>query len=118
MDNFTDEKSMDDLHSRINKIVKELLEKRELEIYGNLKVEVAEMDDLAVIKKNKIYINEKASKYPENILKYIVAHELAHLAVKKHTKKFWEILKCIYPEYEEAKKELQKLLKHEKLPIS
>jgi len=41
-------------------------------------------------------------------MKYIIAHELAHLIVKRHTKKFWEIVKRIYPRYERGKDELQK----------
>ena len=73
-----------------------------MEIYGNLKIEVANTDTLALFKGNKIYTNIKARKYPEFVLKYIIAHESAHLIVKRHTKKFWEIVKRIYPEYEKA----------------
>jgi hypothetical protein len=96
---------------KINKILSELLEKNEVEIFGNLKIEVANMDDLALIKRNKIYVNAKAMKYPKYILKYIIAHELAHLIIKKHTKKFWETVKRIYPQYEKGKNELLKMLK-------
>ena len=85
-----------------------MLERNGIEVYGNLKIEVANMNALALIKKNKIYINVNASKYPKHILKYIIAHELAHLLIKRHTKKFWEIVKRIYPEYEKARSELLK----------
>jgi len=40
------------------------------------------------------------------------AFELAHLVVKKHTSKFWEIVKQIYPKYEKGKKELSKRFNH------
>jgi predicted metal-dependent hydrolase len=101
---------------KVEGILKELIEDNGMEVYGNLKIEVANMDTLALLKGNKIYINLEARKYPKFVLKYIIAHELAHLIAKRHTKKFWEIVRRIYPEYEKGKnkllKELGKSLKH------
>jgi predicted metal-dependent hydrolase len=94
---------------RVKGILKELTEDNGMELYGNLKVEVADMDTLALLKGNKIYINVEARRYPKFVLKYIIAHELAHLIVKRHTKKFWEIVKRIYPEYEKGREELLKM---------
>jgi predicted metal-dependent hydrolase len=91
---------------KLKNILKELIERNEIEVYGSLKIEVANMDTLALIKRNKIYINIEARKYPKFVLKYIIAHELAHLVVKRHTKKFWETVKRIYPEYEKGRSEL------------
>jgi len=98
----------DDFRKEIERIVDELLEKNGIEIFGNLKVEIADMDTLALIKGNKIYVNVNAREYPRHILKYIIAHELAHLVVKRHTRRFWEIVKQIYPEYERARDDLLK----------
>jgi predicted metal-dependent hydrolase len=100
-----DEKAKE-FQRKVEDILKELIENNGIEVYGNLKVEIADMDTLALLKGNKIYINIEARKYPKFILKYIIAHELAHLIIKKHTKKFWEIVKRIYPEYEKGRKEL------------
>lgn len=97
-----------DFNQRIEKILRELLEKNGIEIFGNLKIEVANMDTLALIKRNKIYVNVEAMKYPKYFLKYIIAHELAHLVVKGHTKRFWEIVKRVYPQYEKGRERLQK----------
>jgi len=91
-------------------MVNQLLEKNGVEVYGNLKIEVADMDTLALIKGSKIYLNTNARKYPLYILKYILAHELAHLVVRRHTKKFWEIVKHIYPRYQRGKHELLRRL--------
>jgi predicted metal-dependent hydrolase len=91
---------------KVEGILKELMEGNGMEVYGNLKIEVANMDTLALLKGNKIYINIEAKKYSKLVLKYIIAHELAHLIVKRHTKKFWEIVKRIYPEYEKGREEL------------
>lgn len=66
------------------------------------------MDKLALLKGNKIYVNVEARKYLEFILKYIIAHEPAHPLVKRHTKKFWEIVERIYPHYEKGRNELLK----------
>jgi predicted metal-dependent hydrolase len=96
---------------RVEEILKELTEGNGMEVYGNLKIEVVDMDTLALLKGNKIYINLEARRYPGFVLKYIVAHELAHLIVKKHTKKFWEIVRRIYPEYERGREELLKILR-------
>jgi predicted metal-dependent hydrolase len=30
----------------------------------------------------------------------IIAHELAHLVVKRHTWRFWKVVRIIYPEYD------------------
>jgi predicted metal-dependent hydrolase len=38
-----------------------------------------------------------------SLLRYIIAHELAHIAVKRHTWRFWKIVGIIYPEYEKGK---------------
>nr|MDO8044822.1 M48 family metallopeptidase [Candidatus Baldrarchaeota archaeon] len=100
-----------DLRQRVEKILEEFLDKNGVEIFGKLKVEVVRMDTPALVKGNKIYINVDAEKYSDHVLKYLVAHELAHLKVKRHTKKFWEIVKNIYPQYEEAREKLLKELK-------
>jgi predicted metal-dependent hydrolase len=101
----TDEE-VKEFQQRVEGILKELTEDNGMELYGNLKVEVADMDTLALLKGNKIYINIEARRYPKFVLKYIIAHELAHLIVKRHTKKFWEIVKRIYPKYEKGRREL------------
>ena len=106
-----EEELVANFRQRVEKIVNELLERNGIEIYGNLKIEIANMDALALIKRNKIYVNIQAMKYPKYVLKYIIAHELAHLVVKRHTKRFWEIVKRIYPQYQRGKDELLKRLK-------
>jgi predicted metal-dependent hydrolase len=38
---------------------------------------------------------------------------LVHLAVKRHTWRFWKIVGIIYPEYEEGREELMKITREE-----
>ena len=109
MDKQEDKRVLKDrFRKRVEGILNELLERNGVEIFGDLKIEVANMDTPALIKGNRIYIDVSLAKYPKYILKYVIAHELAHLIVKRHSKKFWEIVKRIYPQYERGKNELLK----------
>jgi hypothetical protein len=94
---------------RLEGILGELMEGSKIELYGNLKVEVVDMDEPAFIRGNKIYVSADARAYPDHVLKYMIAHELAHLLVKAHTRRFWEIVRMIYPEYERGKKDLLRI---------
>jgi len=104
---------VNDFQQKLDIILDELLEKNGVEVFGNLKIEIANMDTLALMKRNKIYLNIDAAKYPKYVLKYIIAHELAHLLVKRHSKKFWMIVKRIYPKYERGRDGLLKKVKTE-----
>jgi len=43
-------------------------------------------------------------KLPRPVLKYIVAHEIAHISSKNHTLGFWDTLKIICTNYNISKK--------------
>jgi predicted metal-dependent hydrolase len=99
---------------RLEAILKEFLEQGSIEVYGNLKIVVTSFDRpsrIAFLKGNTIYVNIKAREYPDSVLRYIIAHELAHLAIKGHTWRFWKIVRIIYPEYGKGKEELMKIIK-------
>ena len=87
-------------------IAEELTSEHGIEIHGKLEIEVSDMDTLAVIKGNRIYLNINTKDYPKHVLKYILAHEIAHLAVKAHSRKFWEIVRNIYPDFKKARDDL------------
>src|SRR5437879_7166007 len=89
---------MKEFRQRLQRTLKDLTESNGLEILGNLKVDVAELDTVALLKRNRIYLDVSASHYPEHVLRYILAHELAHLAVRNHSRKFWEIVMRICPD--------------------
>lgn len=40
---------------------------------------------------------------PIEVLKYLVAHEMAHLKEMNHSENFWQLVEDIYPEYKSAK---------------
>jgi predicted metal-dependent hydrolase len=100
------DKELKEFQLKLEAILKEFLEQGRIEVYGNLKIMVTSFDKagrIAFLKGNTIYVSVKARGYPDFVLRYIIAHELAHLAVKRHTWRFWKIVGIIYPEYEKGK---------------
>ena len=59
---------------------------------------------IAKLKRNKILVKLSAVASPESALKYVVAHEIAHIFTKRHSKKFWRVVETIYPDFEEGQK--------------
>jgi hypothetical protein len=114
MDVLTDE--VKEFQLKLEGILKEFLEQGSIEVYGNLRIMVTSFNKpsrIAFQKGNTIYVSIKARGYPDSVLRYIIAHELAHLAVKRHTWRFWKIVGIIYPEYEKGKEELLRIAREE-----
>jgi hypothetical protein len=106
----TSQKEISAFSKRLNGILEELQKNSEFEIRGDLRIGViTNLDALAIIKGNWIYVNFKASKYPKAVLRYIVSHELAHIASRQHRKKFWGIVARIDPEFADARRWLIEL---------
>ncbi|TET07215.1 MAG: M48 family peptidase [Candidatus Atribacteria bacterium] len=58
--------------------------------------------------KGNIYFNWRTIMAPSNVIDYIVVHELCHLAYSNHSKKFWDKVESILPDYKERRKWLKK----------
>jgi len=91
---------------RIEELAQRLLKDNGIDLFGKLRFDVASLDTLAIIKGNRICMSYEARRYPDHVLKYILAHELGHLVIKGHTQKFWHVVGQIYPQYEKGKREL------------
>jgi len=66
---------------KLEGILKEFLEQGSIEVYGDLRIVVTSFDKagrIAFQKGNTIYVSIKARGYPDFVLRYIIAHELAH----------------------------------------
>jgi hypothetical protein len=111
-----DDEELKEFQLKLEGILKEFLEQGSIEVYGNLRIVVTSFNRpsrIAFQKGNTIYVSIKARRYPDLVLRYIIAHELAHLVVKRHTWRFWKIVGIIYPEYEKGKEELLRIAKGE-----
>jgi len=40
---------------------------------------------------------------PYDVIDYIVVHELAHIRIKNHSKRFWEYIGEVMPDYKRRK---------------
>jgi predicted metal-dependent hydrolase len=110
------DKQLKEFQLKLEAILKEFLEQGSIEVYGNLRIVVTSFNRpsrIAFQKGNTIYVSIKARGYPDSVLRYIIAHELAHLAIKRHTWRFWKIVGIIYPEYERGKEELLRIARVE-----
>ncbi|MBI5872346.1 M48 family metallopeptidase [archaeon] len=50
-------------------------------------------------------------KAPEDAIKYVCIHELAHLLEMNHSKRFWELVGKAVPDYKEKKRWLKENLR-------
>ncbi len=95
----------DYLYTELLGMYEKIKNEKKLEILGDVKFEVKEKIDekknrIAKLKHNKITVKLNAISLPQEALKYMMAHEMAHLITKKHNERFWNIVKTIYPKYE------------------
>ena len=59
-------------------------------------------------KKGNLNFNYKITLLPQQLADYIIVHELCHLGEFNHSKKFWNLVAKIIPNYQEMKNELKK----------
>ena len=55
----------------------------------------------------KIRLSWRLIYFDNEVVDYVAAHELAHLVEMNHSRRFWEIVRRIRPNYEAARKKLQ-----------
>ena len=54
-----------------------------------------------------ITINKQLAIKEEDVIKYVVLHEMCHLKYMNHSKDFWNLVEHYMPDYKLAKKELK-----------
>lgn len=58
--------------------------------------------------KNELTFNAKLSMAPNVVVEYVVVHELVHFRVKNHSKKYWQQVEKILPDYREKRAWIRK----------
>lgn len=53
--------------------------------------------------KNNINYNIRLISMPKEVIDYVIIHELCHLVQRNHSKKFWELVERIIPDYREKR---------------
>ena len=57
---------------------------------------------------NKLHFTYKLMMCPQDVVDYVVLHELCHTKVKNHSKKFWQLVKDCNPYYQIHERWLKK----------
>ena len=97
------------LYWQLCKIYEQIRNEGKIDLFGDLDFEILERIDsrkerIAKLKGEKILVKLSAVASPESVLKYVVAHEIAHIFTKRHSKKFWRLVETICPDYEAGQK--------------
>lgn len=99
------------LFNKLLEVFEEIKKEGTMDILGKPDFEISEKIDkkesrLAKMKGNVITVKLDAVGFPEEVLRYVVAHEMAHITNKRHTQRFWKTVKLICPDFQDAKKQL------------
>ena len=57
--------------------------------------------------RKNLSFNYKLMKYREEIIDYVILHEICHLREMNHSKKFWSLVEILCPNFKALKKELK-----------
>ncbi len=57
--------------------------------------------------KNSVNFSWKLIMADDKTIDYVIIHELTHIKQHNHSKKFWNIVESIMPDYSEQKKKLK-----------
>ena len=99
------------LFNKLVEIYEQIKKEGKIDLLGNLDFEITKKidnkkDRIAKFKGNRIILKLDAVALPETVLRYIVAHEIAHVTTKRHTRKFWKTVELICPSFREAQQQL------------
>lgn len=78
-----------------------------VEIFGRLGFETIRKIDnkkqrMTKLKGNKILVKLNAVILPKSALRYVIAHKIAHIFIKRHTQKSWKIVELMCPDFKKS----------------
>ena len=75
--------------------------------YGRITVRAAKTRWGSCSSRKNLNFNYKLAYMPQEIMDYVVVHELAHLRHMNHSREFWELVEQYIPDYRERRKWLK-----------
>ncbi|MGB7956857.1 MAG: M48 family metallopeptidase, partial [Candidatus Nitrosopolaris sp.] len=51
--------------------------------------------------RDTINLNVNLLKTPDDVMNYMILHEICHLKIKEHSYRFWDLLRKFMPDYQE-----------------
>jgi len=75
--------------------------------YKNIRISNAKTRWGSCSPKNTLSFSWRLILFPQDIIDYVVVHELAHIKHKNHSKMFWDYVKTICPDYLNKRKWLR-----------
>jgi predicted metal-dependent hydrolase len=104
------------LYDKLLEIYDSIKAEGKVELFGDFDFEITQNIDrkrqrIAKIKGSKVLVKLGAVALPEGILRYVIAHEIAHITSKRHTRRFWKTVELIYPDYVRAQELLTEYAK-------
>jgi len=103
---------------------KRLLTRSEEEFRNLIHFFVDEASEYLSVKLNRVYFRRMKTKWaslssaknltvnrlmkylPDNLIKYVIFHEVAHFIERRHNEKFWEIISSRYENHQEMEREM------------
>lgn len=56
--------------------------------------------------KKNLTFNTQMKYLPDNLIKYVILHEMTHVIERKHNRRFWKIISNTFSDYEKKEKDL------------
>lgn len=105
------ENEVKELKSKLKEIITPILEKYS-KIMGvepiKISINSAKTRFGSCSSKKTLNFSYRLALYPYEAIEYVCVHELAHLKEMNHSKKFWQIVASILPDYKKRKELLKK----------
>ncbi|MBN2601378.1 MAG: M48 family metallopeptidase [Candidatus Marinimicrobia bacterium] len=57
--------------------------------------------------RNNINLNLQLMRFDDDVIDYLILHELLHIRIKNHSRDFWQALEKIYPRFRDAREILK-----------
>lgn len=75
--------------------------------FGNIQVKMVRSLWGSCSSNGNLSFNKRLIHYPEEVIRYVVVHEVAHLLQRNHSEAFWNLVASYMPQYKRARQVLK-----------